>query len=681
MIAEINDLKNKLELKEKELLSIIEGSKHVLGKTSFESSSRAIFDQCCDLIGATSGYVALLSEDGSENKVLFLENGGMECTVDPELPMPIRGLRAVAYENNSVEYDNDFMNSEWVKMMPEGHMPLNNVLFTPLIVNGKTVGIMGMANKDGDFTERDKRLSAVFGELAAISLSNSLYLDELNATKDKLEESLDRFSRLAENLPDAIYRMSLLDGTYEFMSHSSEKIFGFTPDEFYRSPRLIQELIHPDFKEYFALEWEKLQTGEMPPTYEYKIVNKSGETKWLNQRNTLVRDVSGKPCFIEGIVTDVTEQRRLHDQIIHMERTNRSLLDHSPASHKIVDPDFKLRYMNKNGFCMLKLDPSTEVYGKPYPFDFFPESHKEILLNSLQKVLETGEEVSFEDLSCDVEGNKVWLNHNLIPVFNDDTISFITVVSANVTKRKKLEEMQLRSSQLSALGEVASGVAHEINNPIQGVINYAQLLINKNDENDKSNQILRKIIREGDRIASIVKNLLNFSQKDRHEFSYLNLIDIVVEPVNLHSQLLKNDGIHFEVGIPDDLPKIYGNQMQLEQVTLNLLSNARHALNKKFPDLSKEKFIVITAESSSNKSGRSVELKVKDYGCGIHDDVKDKIFNPFFTTKEAGVGTGLGLSVSHEILEKHGSEISINSEVGRFTEVTITFPVNPEAIS
>ena len=184
LIKEIQDLKKKSilrgdlvtrlceaiqesSIREKELHAIMNGSKSVLGQKGFTESARAIFDHCKNLIGATSGYVALLSEAGEENEVLFLEAGGLPCDVDPELPMPIRGLRAEAYHTNKAVYHNDFMNSEWVDFMPSGHVILRNVMFAPLVIEGKTVGIIGLANKASDFNDNDAKMATGFGELAS----------------------------------------------------------------------------------------------------------------------------------------------------------------------------------------------------------------------------------------------------------------------------------------------------------------------------------------------------------------------------------------------------------------------------------------------------------------------------------------------------------------------------------
>lgn len=186
---------------EQKLDAVIRGARAILEKQSFAEAARAIFNRCREMTGAISGYVALLSSDGQENQVLFLEAGGMPCLVDPALPMPIRGLRAAVYKTQKAAYDNDFMNSQWVKYMPGGHVVLKNVMFAPLNIAGKTVGLMGLANKPSDFTDADAEIASVFGELAAIALANSRYLDLLNEKTHSLERALSEIKTLRSILP------------------------------------------------------------------------------------------------------------------------------------------------------------------------------------------------------------------------------------------------------------------------------------------------------------------------------------------------------------------------------------------------------------------------------------------------------------------------------------------------
>jgi GAF domain-containing protein len=181
--------------------ALLRATREVLAFTSFEETARAIFDEACAITGAISGYVALMSEDGSENEVLFLEAGGLPCLVDRELPMPIRGLREVAYRTCEPAYDNDFMNSDWVKYMAEGHVVLRNVLFSPLVIDGRAAGVMGLANKDGDFNERDAAVAKALGELAALALRHSQTLDELRDVNTSLRQALDEVKTLRGILP------------------------------------------------------------------------------------------------------------------------------------------------------------------------------------------------------------------------------------------------------------------------------------------------------------------------------------------------------------------------------------------------------------------------------------------------------------------------------------------------
>ncbi len=192
---------NRAPSAEVKLEAVVKGARSILERKTFAESARAIFDQCRKMTGAIAGYVALLSEDGHENEVLFLESGELPCSVDPALPMPIRGLRAIAYETHSAVFENNFLNSEWVKFIPEGHAPLHNVLFAPLNIEGKTVGIMGLANKPTDFTDEDADIASVFGELAAIALMNSRYLDLLTEKTMSLEQALSEVKTLRGLLP------------------------------------------------------------------------------------------------------------------------------------------------------------------------------------------------------------------------------------------------------------------------------------------------------------------------------------------------------------------------------------------------------------------------------------------------------------------------------------------------
>ncbi len=142
---------------------------------------------------------------------------------------------------------------------------------------------------------------------------------EKHRMREKLKSSEEKYYRLTENARDMIYRMLLPEGVYEYVSPASTAIFGYAPEEFYASPVIIKELLHPDWQGYFKEQWAKLLAGEVSPEYEYQIVHRSGETRWLNQRNVLIRDESGTPIALEGIVTDVTAHKRAEREKVRLE--------------------------------------------------------------------------------------------------------------------------------------------------------------------------------------------------------------------------------------------------------------------------------------------------------------------------------------------------------------------------
>jgi len=180
----INSLTKKELIKELEMLSaehtaLLKSARAILNNQDFETSAREIFNYCKNVTGATSGYIALLSPDGAENEVLFLDSGGRACIVDESLPMPIRGLRETAYRTLKGVYDNSFTDSKWMQYMPEGHMRLDNVLFAPLIIEKHAVGLIGLANKENGFTQRDIVFVSALSDIAAVALRNSRNLETL----------------------------------------------------------------------------------------------------------------------------------------------------------------------------------------------------------------------------------------------------------------------------------------------------------------------------------------------------------------------------------------------------------------------------------------------------------------------------------------------------------------------
>ena len=291
--------------RETETAALLVASQSILDSTDFREAARSIFDACKDAIHAASGYVALLATDGSENEVLFLDSGGLPCSVDPDLPMPIRGLRAEAYQRGEVVYDNDFARSEWQVYMPEGHVRLDNVLFAPLTISGKVVGLLGLANKPLGFSAEDARLAAAFGELAAVSLRDTWRREELQASEAK-------FRQIAETVRDVFWVGSPDWGKVYYVSPAYGETWGRSCQSLLDEPRSWLDAVHADDREQVLSAIEEKSGGALadPEFPEYRIVRPDGSVRWIAARAFPIRDTENTVSRIAGIAEDITERKR-----------------------------------------------------------------------------------------------------------------------------------------------------------------------------------------------------------------------------------------------------------------------------------------------------------------------------------------------------------------------------------
>jgi PAS domain S-box-containing protein len=244
--------------------------------------------------------------------------------------------------------------------------------------------------------------------------------------------------------------------------------------------------------------------------------------------------------------------------------------------------------------------------------------------------------------------------------------------------RKKLEaereEMQrqlYQSSKLASIGELSAGVAHEINNPLNGVINFAQLL--KDEERPRSEfeeQMIDGIIEESERIAQIVRGLLTFARADTQELRQVHFAEAIKTSIALFGRQFEKEGIAVEIDLDPALPFVKAESSRLRQVVLNMISNAYHALKAKPADSPERRVFRISARRAG-KDGELVRVEFYDNGVGIKRADLNKVFDPFFTTRRETGGTGLGLSISFGIVRDFGGTIKVESEDGKFTRFII----------
>ncbi|MFS0576788.1 ATP-binding protein [Sporosarcina sp. 179-K 3D1 HS] len=255
----------------------------------------------------------------------------------------------------------------------------------------------------------------------------------------------------------------------------------------------------------------------------------------------------------------------------------------------------------------------------------------------------------------------------------DDSIDAVILYRKDVTEKRLMEMQLMHSGQLAAIGEMAAGVAHELNNPLTAIIGNTQLLLRTQSSNDQIKPLLDDIDQCGKRCRTIIRSLLAFSRQEIPTFKSCSLNDAVTEALSLTRRQIEQHHISIEVNFDPALPVLNGNLQQLVQVAVNLLMNAKDALT--IASIDEKKILIQTGVLDG-----SAMLSITDNGMGIANEVLDDIFNPFFTTKVADNGTGLGLSVSFGIAQAHGGILSVTTKEGSGTTFTLSIPLSAERL-
>ncbi|PJZ77661.1 hybrid histidine kinase/response regulator LvrB [Leptospira neocaledonica] len=243
-------------------------------------------------------------------------------------------------------------------------------------------------------------------------------------------------------------------------------------------------------------------------------------------------------------------------------------------------------------------------------------------------------------------------------------------------EQEKFEiEEQLRQSQkVEAMGFLAGAMAHEINNPIMAIIDYAQLISKGDMDVDKAQKIASKIKQEGERISVMVKDLLRFARQEKGNFEPVSVFALISRARSISEQRLKMSRIQLDLDVHTDLPSVMCKEGQILQVLLNLINNGTDALNQRYPEYDENKRMIISAKPEEIGGKSWVRITVEDLGSGIPQEIGKSIFNTFFTTKGADKGTGLGLSVSLGIVKEHGGFLSFESAPMEYTRFFLDLP-------
>jgi len=508
-------------------------------------------------------------------------------------------------------------------------------------------------------------------------------LEKIVASRTKeLEESREKYrdiSRFLNSILDSAteYGIMALDfyGRIIEFNKGAEKIFGWKKEEVLNKEKTGITLVPDDCKKAIQKEMSKRARTEGVCELDMYRVRKNGDRFPVHSTITAIKDPSGKTTGFVEVVRDLTRRKNLEKELRETKEFLENIMESSVNGIVTTDLKGKITYLNRAMEEMIKYR-REDILGQHISSVYVMgiQEAKEIM--ALLQKDERAENYEMEVRTKDGEA-LVILNSLFLVRGEDNRVIGTAGIFKDITEQKRLEaklkSAQVRlveASKMRALGELVAGVAHELNNPLMASQTILHVLLKNLSADNPERERLELIKKCNNRIERIVEHLREFSRQTEPEFSELDINYPIENALMITGQQLLNHNMLLEKKLAQNLPKIMGDSNQLEQVFLNLISNARDAMD----EVTRPKELTIYSYSTEDEGVPLVAVSVKDTGEGISEKNLDKVLEPFFSTKPVGKGTGLGLSLCFGIIEAHGGRIEIKSQPGKGTEVTILLP-------
>lgn len=504
------------------------------------------------------------------------------------------------------------------------------------------------------------------------------YIRDITARKKferELQESEEKLRTLFERVRHGLF-ISSKEGKFLDCNKALLEMLGYASKEEFLKIDIVRDLyVHPEDRKIFQ---ERIERDGFVKDMEVEFKKKNGEKITVLLTGHPIKDQKGEIIGYEGINLDITERKRIEDELREANEFLMNLIESSVDGIIAADMKGNIIIFNK-GAEVLTGYKAEEVIGKIHITQIYPPGIAKEVMRRLRspeyggvgKLLPT----QFNVVNKFGEKIPIQLSATLIYDSSGQEIASVgifTDLRPRLMMEKKLQETHLQlvsSEKMASLGKLAAGIAHEINNPLGGILIYASLMKEDLPEGDPKRADLERIVQEAGRCKDIVKSLLEFARQTEPK----------KEPVDINRAI--HDGLFFLVNqalfhnieivknLDPFLPFVQGNAGQLKQVFMNIIVNAAEAMH------GSGKLTITTIRSPD---GRSVLIEFTDTGEGIPEENLSRIFDPFFTTKDVGKGTGLGLATSYGIIEEHGGKIRVKSQVGKGSTFTIELPIPPQ---
>jgi two-component system cell cycle sensor histidine kinase/response regulator CckA len=524
--------------------------------------------------------------------------------------------------------------------------------------------------------ELEVRVDDRVAELARTNVALQEENTERKRAEETLRQSEEKFRQLSENVTDVFWITSADLKTIHYISPGYELTWGRSTESLYADPRQWIEAILPVERQRVRAVFATLMGNVPKVSVEYRIARPDGTVRWVHNRGFQVLDAAGKLVRLTGVASDITERKQSEEVLRRQKNELRVLFDLMPAMICFKDTNNRILRVNRR-FAELMGRSVEEIEGRP-SVELHRDDAAMFYADDLEVIRSGAPKLGISETIKDRTGQDIWLQTDKVPMCDKDGVVIgIVVMCQDVTERKRFEAKMFQSQKMETVGRLAGGVAHEFNSIMTAIIGQSEILIGDLPEGSSLSNSALEISRAAARAATLTRQLLAYGRKQLLQPETLDLNKFIAGMDGVFRHLM-GGGVQTQIICAPGLCAVKADSGQIEQVIVNMAMNARDAMPNG-GNLTLETASVSFDEESlyrypELRAGDYVMLAITDTGLGMSAEVKARVFEPFFSTKEVGQGTGLGLSTCYGIIKQSGGHISVYSEIARGSTFKIYLP-------
>ncbi len=522
--------------------------------------------------------------------------------------------------------------------------------------------------------ELEKRVEQRTAQLVRANKELKEEISERKRTQEELKKSEEKYRTILENIEEGCYEVDLA-GNFTFFNDSIQKILGYDRDELFGMNNR-QYTDQENAKKLYQAFNKVFTTGRPTKEFDWRIIRKDGSERYVEASVSLLRDSEGEPMGFRGIVRDITERKEAEEALRESKEKYRLLVDHAHDGIFIAQHGL-IKFQNPKAQEILGCS-AHELPETPFIDLVHPEDRR--LLPKRQESRHKVEDIpsTYSVRITKKSSEELWVQINGVDIKWEGEPATLNFVR-DITFEKRLEAQLLQAQKMEAIGTLAGGIAHDFNNILSSVIGYTELAIEEVSKGGLLHSNLQEVLKAGRRARDLVRQILAFSRQSDQELKPLEISPIIKETLKLLRASLPST-IDIKQHIGANLGTVMTDPTHVNQILMNLCTNAAHAMreNGGILDVSLEKVgngTDLGVRFAGLSSGPYLKLAVSDNGHGMAPEVKERIFDPYFTTKEKGEGTGLGLAMVHGIVKSHGGTITVYSEPDMGSTFHVYLPI------